>query len=721
MATKSKSPYLSSLFQQSVKNCESLEFNVICFVVKRAMVNATDQLQTPHKHCSHPSRIPMQSLSPQAIRHAVSDMLTALSEQKYCSAVVALIGGGKTKPGANLFITGTCLYIVYRVSKRYLQGDGLPTHPRKGLEKIKEVRHGGDIVAAVLKRQEIDTVFTLSGGHISPILVSARQSGIRVVDVRHEVNAAFAADGYSRMTGKVGVAIVTAGPGITNTITAIKNAEMAHSPMILIGGATPTLLKGKGSLQDIDQPELMEPLVKWIGKPRSYPALLRDMERAFIIAKDGVPGPVFIELPVDLLYPQDVTRKEIQSFFRGSDLISRSVMQALTWRYDYMFRGGANLYTAEPAPIILQKAPAAKVKKAAKLLSTASKPVIVIGSQAMSEDVEFCDLLAASLTSLGLPVYCAGMARGLLGTDSSLQLLQERKAALKAADVVLLLGFPMDFRLGYGTSIGSKVKIISCNLSEDHLWLNRKPHLAIHAHPLEFVRDLSSHAHAIASGKPEARAAWWQELRANEAKKEAKITVDSAVASPSPGLLKPLWVCRQIEAHLPPRAILVADGGDFVGTAAYTIRPRRPLGWLDPGAFGTLGVGAGFCLAAALASKDPVYAIYGDGSFGYSLAELDTFTRHGIAVIIIIGNDACWGQIARAQVEIFDDDVACALTYANYEKASEALGAVGFRVTTEAEMKQALVTAEKLQKAGKSVVINCLLAQSNFRQGSISI
>jgi acetolactate synthase-like protein len=303
---------------------------------------------------------------------------------------------------------------------------------------------GGALVAEVLRRQGVQFLFTLCGGHISPILVGAKRRGIRVVDVRHEVNAVFAADAVARLTGIPGVAAVTAGPGLTNTITAVKNAQLAQSPVIILGGATATVLKNRGALQDIDQLALMRPHVKWATTVSRVKELVPALERAFAESQSGVPGPVFVECPVDLLYAPEVVKSWYTAKSKPGkrpSLGERALAAYLdvhTWR---MFAGAERVHVG-PARIVAPPQPGAdEVRAAAKAIHAAKRPVMVIGSQTLALPGE-ARAIAGSLEAIGVPVYLSGMARGLLGPGHPLQMRHGRRNALKEADLVLLSACP---------------------------------------------------------------------------------------------------------------------------------------------------------------------------------------------------------------------------------------------------------------------------------------
>ena len=579
--------------------------------------------------------------------------------------------------------------------------------------------HGGDRIAEVLKARGVQFLFTLCGGHISPILVGCKARGIRVVDVRHEVNAVFAADAVARLTGVPGVAAVTAGPGLTNSITALKNAQMAQSPLILFGGATATMLKGRGSLQDIDQLSLVKSCVKWSASARRVRDLMPLVERAFDAAQSGVPGPVFIEVPVDLLYERDLVRTWYGAKSKAEGKRPKLGERALSWylqgHVDRLFAGADHVHPTTPSPLAPPLPSQSDVHLAEAALRKAERPVILIGSQTMLEASEVRRIREA-IEDIGAPVYLSGMARGLMGAAHPLQLRHKRGAALKEADVVLLAGVPMDFRLDYGRSISRKSYLISVNRSAKDARKNRRPQLTVGGDPGRFLVRLAQELPAT-HGR---WSSWIEKLRTRDAERDADIMRQGA--EPTSEGLNPLQLCLDIESSLDPQSVLVADGGDFVATASYIVRPRGPLCWLDPGVFGTLGVGAGFALGAKLCRPESeVWIFYGDGSAGYSLAEFDTFVRHKIPVIAVVGNDACWMQIAREQVEVLGDDVGVMLRHTDYHQVAEGFGGRGFLLQKPEETAEVLQKAKEAAREGHPVLVNAILGKTEFRKGSISM
>jgi len=575
--------------------------------------------------------------------------------------------------------------------------------------------HGGDRIAEVLKGRGVPFLFTLCGGHISPILVSCKRSGIRIVDVRHEATAVFAADAVARLTGRPGVAAVTAGPGATNTITAVKNAQLAQSPVVLLVGATATALKGRGALQDIDQLALLAPHVKSVTAVKRVRNLGAAVDRAFEIARGGIPGPVAVECPVDLLYPESVVRDWYGSKSKsGGRLGDRLLRRYLDFHLNRLFATSAE---AQPPPASERRRDAPDddaVRRAAERLRRAERPLLVVGSQALLEASEVTGLAEAA-GRLGLPVYLSGMARGLLGHDHPLQMRHKRRDALKEADLVVLAGVPCDFRLDYGRQIRRGTALVSANLSRDDLRKNRRPDVGLRCDPGRFLLRL---AERVCPTPPD-RNDWLERLRERDDRREQEILEQ---AGQSTEALNPVRLCLDVEEALDADSVVVADGGDFVATASYTVRPRSPLSWLDPGAFGTLGVGAGFALGAKLCRPEAeVWILYGDGSAGYSLAEFDTFVRHDLPLIAVVGNDACWTQIAREQVVILEDDVGCALRRTDYHVAAEGFGGRGLLLADPARTAEILDEAKRIARSGSPVLVNAHIGKTEFRKGSISM
>jgi acetolactate synthase-1/2/3 large subunit len=573
---------------------------------------------------------------------------------------------------------------------------------------------GGDRVAEALQAHGVTCLYTLCGGHVAPILAAAKARGMRIVDVRHEATAVFAADAAARRSGLPGVAVVTAGPGVSNTITALKNAQLAQSPLLLIGGAAPTALQGRGALQDIAQRPLVAPHVKHYRKVRRVADLGPAITEAFALAVAGVPGPVFVECPVDLLYDEATIRDWYgQASPHGKSLAERAQRAYIRWHLARMFANTKRSATPTPNIVIAPEPDAAALERAARAIERSERPLLLIGSQALAA-ADQAPHVSAAVAALGLPVYLSGMARGLLGRHHQRQYFHQRRKALRDADCVILAGVPCDFRLDYGSHVRRSATLIAANRSAREARMNRRPDIAVIGDAGRFLQLLGER---LSRWQP--APAWLQTLAERDAEREAEIAAAAAVVGEQ---VNPLALFREIDRIASDRAVFVADGGDFVATAAYTLRPRGPLRWLDPGVFGTLGVGAGFAIGAAQGhADDELWLIWGDGACGFSVVEFDSLVRHGIAVIAVVGNDAGWTQIAREQVKMLGDDVGTVLARSDYDQVATAFGGVGLQIRSMAQMPETLARAREIARSGKPVLINVWLAESTFREGSLSM
>lgn len=573
-----------------------------------------------------------------------------------------------------------------------------------------DLQHIGLDIGSFFKQKNISSVFTLCGGHISPILVGCEKENINIIQVRDEVSAVFAADAVSRLTDSVGVAIVTAGPGVTNTITAIKNAQMAQSPVLLIGGAAATLLKGRGSLQDIDQISLLKTYVKSAVSVKKTRDVIPTLANALNIATSGVPGPVFVELPIDLLYPEEDIRKEFINQLPKSGYFGKIAHWYVERHLNDLFSSKKSSIKVKPVKEF--KIDQRKIDKAALAIVKAKKPVFLLGNQ-VTQNKEFLPMCLKSIDKLSVPTFTSGMARGCFGSSDKYFFRHNRKHALKNADVVVTLGIPLDFRLGYGFSINKDATLIAVNKSKEDLNKNRKPDIGIHADPSRIMHEIGKIIN------PPSCKEWIKELTGLEEKRETEILQFSKYET---DFVNPVHLCKTIDKFIDEESILVADGGDFVGTASYTIRPRSALGWLDPGPFGTLGVGGGFAIGAKSSfPKKEVWVFYGDGASAYSLAEFDTLCRHKLPVIAIIGNDASWQQIAREQKQMLGSNIGTELAFNAYEKVVEGYGGKGYYVENHDTLDETLKRAKEDAKLGYPVLVNVKISKSDFRKGSISV
>jgi acetolactate synthase I/II/III large subunit len=517
---------------------------------------------------------------------------------------------------------------------------------------------GGELVARVLKEAGVGHVFTLCGGHILPIYDGCLTEGIRVIDVRHEQVAAHAADAYARLTRNVGVALVTAGPGVTDAVTGVANAHAARSPLLLIGGAAPLGLRGLGALQEMEQVALLRPITKgaWsVPETRQIPEVLTTAIRT---ALSGRPGPVFVEIPVDLLM---------------TDVEER--LAPVPRRY--VHRSPA---LADPDAIV----------RVAHLLSRAERPVVVAGSGVYWDDA--AKALATFAESAGVPVFMNGAGRGTLASDHPLAFSQARGFALGQADVVLVLGAPLDFRLGYGRpptfAEDARVCMIDCDGAE--LGRNRPLDVGLVAHIGHALGQL-------ADVLPAALPARWEEWRrrVGDKERESRERVEAECRSDAVPISHYRWAA-EIARVVTPETIVVGDGGDVVGCAAKVVPLHRAGQWLDPGPFGCLGVGPAFAIAAKLLHPDRrVLLIAGDGALGLNGMDLETAVRFRLPLTCIVGNDGGWGQIRNPQLSFFGEAraVGTSLPTTRFDLMMEALGGRGALVTEPAGIAPALERA----------------------------
>jgi thiamine pyrophosphate-dependent acetolactate synthase large subunit-like protein len=538
--------------------------------------------------------------------------------------------------------------------------------------------HGGRLVARGLRRHGTTHLFTLCGGHIQAIYDGCLDEEIRVVDVRHEQTAGHAADGYARITGRPGVCAVTAGPGITDVVTAVANAQRAGVPMVIIGGAGPKALCDMGSLQDMDSVTLMRPLTKWSVQVPEVSRILEYVDAAFRVAQANVPGPVYLEMPLDLLMNM------------AEDDPPATAPTAVPPR-------------PGPDPLV--------VEQAAALLRAATRPVFLIGSQLRWSPRR--EALRTFADQIAAPYYLNGMARGALPHAHPCLMSRSRRFALAQADLAFVFGTPFDFRVDYGRAFNQSLKIVQVDLDGAELGRNRRVDLALHGDSGLVLEQLGR-----SLGEPRRFDPWLAAVREDETKRQAAMARQIASQESPPN---PLRVCAEIGKRLGPDDIVVGDGGDFVATAANVIKLQWPQVWMDPGPFGTLGVGPGYAMAAKLTRPDSnVVLIYGDGSFGLHAMEFEAMVRQNIPVVAVIGNDAAWTQIRRGQVELYGEAraVATGLAYTRYDEVVRALGGFGAFVTTVEELPGALDAAFASKKPS---CVNVKLGASDFRKGAISV
>jgi len=543
---------------------------------------------------------------------------------------------------------------------------------------------GGHLVARTLKEARVTHVFTLCGGHILPIYDGCVSEGLQVVDMRHEQACAHAGDAYARLTRNIGVAVVTAGPGVTDAVTGVANAFSARSPLLLIGGAAPLGLRGLGALQETEQVALLRPITKgsWtVAETRQIPEVLTTAIRT---ALTGRPGPVFVEIPVDLLMTVIEDRL--------APIPTRYVHRPAT--------------LADPADVV----------RLGHLISRAERPVALAGSGVYWDDA--AGSLAAFADSSGLPVFMNGAGRGTLLPDHPCAFSQARGFALGHADLVLALGAPLDFRLGYGRpptfADDARVVMVDCDPAE--LGRNRPLEMGLHGH---IGRVLDQLVEILPAGLPARFEEWRRRLGQKE--RDGRETIEAEAASDAAPISHYRWA-REVASVVTPETIVVGDGGDVVGCASKFVPVTLPGQWLDPGPFGCLGVGPSFAIAAKLLHPGRrVLLIAGDGAFGLNGMEMETAVRFGLPMTVIIGNDGGWGQIRNPQLSFFGADraVATSLPFTRFDRMVEALGGKGTHITEPGEIRPAL---EKALDSDDVCCINVVLDPAAYRRtGQVSM
>ena len=543
---------------------------------------------------------------------------------------------------------------------------------------------GGHLVARTLRQAGVRHLFTLCGGHILPIYDGCLAEDVAVVDMRHEQACAHAGDAYARLTRNIGVALVTAGPGVTDAVTGVANAYSARSPLLLIGGAAPLGLRGLGALQETEQVALLRPITKgsWtVAETRLIPEVLTTAIRT---ALTGRPGPVFVEIPVDLL--MTMVEDRLAPIPSG-----------------YVHRSAA---LADPADVL----------KLADLLAKAERPLLMAGSGVYWDDA--AKSLSSFADAAGLPVFMNGAGRGSLPPEHPSAFAHARGWALGHADLVLVLGAPLDFRLGYGRppSFAENARVVMVDCDPVELGRNRALELGLAGH---IGRILDQLLEALPAGLPARFAEWKARVSARE--RDARDTLVAEGTTDQVPVSHYRWAA-EIAAAVTPDTIVVGDGGDVVGCASKFVPVASPGRWLDPGPFGCLGVGPSFAIAAKLLHPDRrVLLIAGDGAFGLNGMEMETAVRFGLPMTVIIGNDGGWGQIRNPQLSFFGAEraVGTSLPFTRFDRMVEALGGRGVHVTEPGQIRPAL---ERALASDEVTCINVPLDPAAYRRtGQVSM
>lgn len=505
--------------------------------------------------------------------------------------------------------------------------------------------HAGHQTIAALQEFGIDTVFTLNGGHIWPLYEGARERDIRIVDTRHEQSAAFAAEAYSKLTRRPGVAALTAGPGVTNGISAVTSALFNGSPLVVLGGRAPAARWGAGSLQEFDHVPVLAPITK-LAATVTDPATAGEVVHA-AIATAATPhrGPVFLDFPLDLFGPSA----------------------------GHVPDGGV---PAPPAP------DADAVAALAALVAGAERPAFLVGSDAYWDGA--WDELAAAADALGVPCFFNGLGRGMLPASHPLAFLRTRGLLKQRADLVVVIGTPLDFRVGFGRFGDARVVHVVDDASR----------AAAHVDVTTVAGDIAATLRGLAehTGDRVDHAGWVAELRAAE---EAEIATEAPLLAADTDPIKPTRIYGELRKVLDPDAIVICDGGDFVSYAGKYVEVHQPGTWLDTGPYGCLGNGMGYAIAARTVHPDrQIVVMLGDGAAGFSLMDVDSLVRHDLPVVMVVGNNGIWGLEKHPMQFIYGWDVACDLQpNTRYDEVVKALGGGGETVTKPGEIGPALQRA----------------------------
>ena len=515
--------------------------------------------------------------------------------------------------------------------------------------------HSGQLAVAVARAHGVETMFTLSGAHVFPMYDGAvlADPPMRLLDVRHEQTAAFAAEATGKLTRVPGLAVLTAGPGVTNGVSAIAQAQFAGSPMVVVGGRAPNNRWGSGSLQELDQPPIVASISKLATTLTTAGDVLGGMDEAFTAARSSHRGPTFVDVPMD-----------------------------------EFFNNASGPTPAPPERHRLEPDPDA-IARIAGLLAEAQKPVLVLGTDVWADGAEVAAL--RFVEALGIPTLTNGMGRGIVPGGHPLLVTKARSVALGGADLVVVVGTPLDFRLGYGIFGGKEEGTVPA----------RTVHIA------DSPGQVSTHAELGASASGDltmvidglqaaiergAKPDWsiWRQTLQDTVKAAAERDAELLGAEADP--IHPARIYGELVPRLAEDSVVIGDGGDFVSFAGKFVEPKKPGGWLDPGPYGCLGAGPGAAIAARLARpSSQVVLLLGDGAAGFSLMDVDTMVRHNLPVVMVMGNNSAWALEKGPMQMLYGYDVIADLAPRTpYDKVVQALGGGGETVTDPKEIGPAI-------------------------------
>ena len=552
----------------------------------------------------------------------------------------------------------------------------------------RSVVSGGHLVASALRNEGVDTIFTLCGGHVIDIYDGCIDHGIRVVDVRHEQVAAHAADGYARQTGRLGCVVTTAGPGFTNALTGIATAFRSESPVLHIGGQGALTQHKMGSLQDLPHVDIAAPITKFSAGVRSTERIADMVAMAARECFAGAPGPSYLEIPRDVLDREAPVEKVVAPQPGGYRASTRSI--------------------GDPAD----------VERLAELLVRSERPAVLLGSQVWT--CRGHEAATALFRSLNAPCYMNGAARGILPPGDPHCFNRTRADAFDEADVIVVVGTPFDFRMGYGRRLRAEAAVVHIDMDYRTVARNRDVSLGLVGDPGAILEAVHAAVGERADNGAGARTGWLARLRGLEEERLRKLMpLFRSDANP----IHPYRVAWELDRFLTEDTIYIGDGGDVVTISAQAVEPRAPGNWMDPGALGSLGVGTGFALASKLAHPEKeVLCYYGDGSFGMTAFDMETANRFGAPYIAVIGNNSAMNQIRYGQLAKYGEErgnVGNLLGDVPFSKFAEMLGGYGEEVTDCNEVAPALGRARQaVRTSGKSAVVNVWVDAGEWAPGT---
>jgi acetolactate synthase-1/2/3 large subunit len=559
----------------------------------------------------------------------------------------------------------------------------------KQKNKDGSVISGGHLVAKALRAEGVDTIFTLCGGHIIDIYDGCLDEGIRIVDVRHEQTAAHAADGYARQTGKLGCVVTTAGPGCTNAVTGVATAFRSESPILHIGGQSSLAQHKMGSLQDLPHVDMMKPITKFASGVFSTERIADMVSMAARECFSGAYGPSYLEIPRDILD-------------REIPVETAVIPEPGSYRASVKSIG-------DPADI----------EKLADILVHAKRPAVLLGQQVWVSRGH--EAAISFIRALDIPAYMNGASRGMLSQSDPHHFDRTRSDAFKNADVILIVGTPFDFRMGYGKRISKDATLVQIDQSYTTVGKNRSISLGLVGDPGSILAAVEQAASGRTDkGARQQRQKWMAELRDIEATKLEKL-MPMFTSDQNP--IHPYRLAWEINEFLGEDSIYIGDGGDIVTISAQAVRPRNPGQWMDPGALGSLGVGTGFSMAAKLAHPNKeVVCLYGDGAFGMTSFDMETAQRFGAPYLAVVGNNSAMNQIRYGQLAKYGQergDIGNKLGDVPFSKFGKMIGGYGEEVHEAREIQPALQRArEAIAKTGKCAVVNVWVDPNEYAPGT---